>query len=183
MRIQFVVTGFCCAIVAAPALAGQWSVMPVLDSSYQAQPTLSVLAGSMNPDHATSDTTLGGEVAFNCILLQPPVGVIRSKLSVTRFSNDGLQLTSYEVNPRWMFSVDKNLSVGFGPGFGYVDAKTAGNTTGMWAGQVGADLDYRIGAINLGLAARWQGTQDRTIAPGQKGVNNTLVEAKLGYNF
>lgn len=184
MRTQSTFIGLCFAVAAAPAVAaGDWKVMPVLDPVYKADITVSALVGSMNPEHVGSDTTLGAEVAFNCLLLQPPVGIIRSKISVTSFSNDGLKLTSYEINPRWTFNIDKNLTVGFGPGIGYVNAKVAGNTTGLWAGQVGADLDYRIGAINLGLSARWQGTENSAIAAGVKGADNTLVQAKIGYNF
>jgi hypothetical protein len=184
MRTQSAFIGLCFALAAAPALAGgEWKAMPVGDPAYKADVTASALLGSMDPEHVGSDSFVGAEVAFNCILLEPPAGFIRSKISVGRFSSDGLKLTSYEINPRWMFDIDKDLSVGFGPGIGYVDAKTAGNSTGMWAGQLGADLDYRMGAINLGLAARWQGTANRTLAAGVKGADNTLIEAKIGYNF
>jgi hypothetical protein len=183
MRSQSILFGLYLALAVAPVLAGEWKAMPVLDPAYKADITLSALVGSMNPEHVSSDSIVGGELAFNCILLEPSTGIIRSKVSVTRFSNDGLKLTSYEINPRWTFNIDKNLSVGFGPGIGYVDAKAGGNTKGLWAGQVGADLDYRLGAINLGLATRWQGTANRTIIPGIKGADNTLIEAKIGYNF
>jgi hypothetical protein len=184
MRTQSALLGLLFAVAAAPALAeGEWKTLPVLDPAYKADLTLSALVGSMNPQHVSSDSSVGAELAFNCILLEPPTGIIRSKISVNRFSNDGLKLTTYEVNPRWTFNVDKNLSVGFGPGIGYVDAKAGGNTKGLWAGQLGADMDYRIGQINLGLAARWQGTQNRTIATGVKGADNTLIEAKIGYAF
>ncbi len=184
MRTQSALFGLYFAFVATPVLAdGALKAMPVLDPGYKADITLSALVGYMDPEHVGSDTFVGGELAFNCLLLQPSSGNIRTKLSIGRFSNDGLRLTSYELNPRWMFNLDKNLSVGFGPGIGYVDAKAGGNSKGLWAGQVGADLDYRMGAINLGLAARWQGTANRTIAPGFKGADNTLIEAKIGYNF
>jgi hypothetical protein len=186
MRTQTALFGLSLALAAAPVLAGDgsWKSMPVLDSSYKPDFTLSALVGSMDPKHAGADSFVGGELAFNCLLLQPPTGTIRTKVSVGSFSNDGLKLTSYELNPRWMFSVDKNLSVGFGPGIGYVDAKKNGNSKGMWAGQLGADLDYRIGGhIDVGLAARWQATQSSTITPGVKGADNSLIQAKIGYAF
>ncbi|MGA7178711.1 MAG: hypothetical protein WBX11_03855 [Thiobacillaceae bacterium] len=184
MRTQFALVGLCLAVATVPALAGdQWKTMPVLDTAYKPDLTVSALVGSMDPEHVSSSSFIGGELAFNCLLLQPPTGIIRTKVSIGGFSHGGLKLTTYEINPRWMFNIDQNLSVGFGPGLGYVDAKAGGNTKGLWAGQIGADLDYRIGAINLGLAARWQGTQNNTIATGFKGADNTLVEAKIGYNF
>lgn len=103
--------------------------------------------------------------------------------SVGSYDDNGLELTSFELNPRWTFDINKNLSVGIGPGIGYVAAERGGNSQGLWAGQVGVDLDYRIGAINLGLTARWQGTENDMIAPGFKGADNTLITAKIGYNF
>lgn len=37
--------------------------------------------------------------------------------------------------------------------------------------------------LNLGLAARWQGTQNSQIAAGFKGADDTLIEAKIGVDF
>lgn len=183
MRTQIKLLGLCLAFAAAPSLAGEMKLMPVLDADFKPDFTVSALVGAMNPERVGSDTFAGAEVAFNCIVMQPSTGRIRTKISYGEFSNGGLELSSFEVNPRWMFDIDKNLSVGFGPGLGYVDAKSAGRSKGMWAGQLGADLDYRMGAVTLGLSTRWQGTDNRTIAPGQKGADNILVAAKIGYNF
>ena len=162
---------------------GDWKLLPVKDASYQPDVTLSALVGAMDPKNASSGSFTGAELAFNCLLIQPPSGVIRSKISVGQYDHDGLELTSYEINPRWTFNLSKDLSVGFGPGIGYVDAKAAGHSKGLWAAQIGADLDYRIGSLNLGLGARWQATQDHQIAVGYKGADNFLVEAKIGMNF
>lgn len=182
MRIQLALCGL--SLIATSALAGEgWKVLPVTDAGYKPDVTLSAIVGSMDPKNADSNAFTGAEVAFNCLMLQPPSGVIRSKISVGQYDHGGLKLTSFEVNPRWTFIIDKDLSVGFGPGIGYVEAKAAGQSKGMWAAQVGADLDYRIGKLNLGLAARWQSTQDSQIAIGYKGADNTLIEAKIGFNF
>jgi hypothetical protein len=93
-----------------------------------------------------------------------PSGVIRSKISYNEYDHAGLKLSSYEVNPRWTVNLDKNLSVGFGPGLGYVEAKSAGQSKGVWARQMGADLDYKIGQVNLGLAARRQVAENTHLA-------------------
>lgn len=184
MRMQSALYGLCFSLVATGALAeGEWKYLPVADAGFKPDVTLSAIVGAMDPKNANSSTFSGAELAFNCLLLQPSSGVIRSKISIGQYDHGGLKLTSYELNPRWTFNIDQDLSVGFGPGIGYVDAKAAGQSKGLWAGQVGADLDYRIGKLNLGLAARWQGTQDRQIAAGYKGADNTLVEAKIGFNF
>jgi hypothetical protein len=184
MRVQSVLFGLCFSLVGTNAMAeGSWKLLPAGDATFKPEVTVSALVGSMNPKDTSSGSFTGAEVAFNCLLIQPPSGVIRSKISVGQYDHGGLKLTSYELNPRWTFNLDKDLSIGFGPGIGYVDAKAGGNSKGMWASQIGADLDYRIGKLNLGLATRWQGMQSRQIAAGYKGADNVLVEAKIGMNF
>jgi outer membrane scaffolding protein for murein synthesis (MipA/OmpV family) len=185
MRVQTALLGLSLVLTGVPALADSvsWKTMPVMDSNYQPDFTLSALVGSMDPQHAGSDSVIGGELAFNCLLLQPSTGIIRTRVSISKFSNDGLKLTSYEINPHWTFNIADHLSLGFGPGLGYVDAKYQGSGKGLWAAQLGADLDYRVNHINFGVAARWQGTQNSTLSPGIKGADNSLVEARIGYNF
>lgn len=170
--------------LSASALAGDWTFLPVKNADYKADTTLSLAGGTLNGTPAGSGNYTGAELAFNCLALQPPSGVIRSKISYGEFNHNGLKLSTFEVNPRWTTKLSDNLSFGIGPGIGYVQAKTAaGVSTGMGAVQLGADLDYRIGALNLGLGARWQNTGNKYIAPGINGANNTLVQAKLGINF
>jgi hypothetical protein len=53
----------------------------------------------------------------------------------------------------------------------------------MFAWQVGADLDYRMNNLNLGLGARWQDTTDKNIGGGHHGADNWLVQAKVGIAF
>lgn len=177
------VIGLGIAALSASAYADEWKLMPVLDAAYKPNITVSVVGGVLNGTPVGSGNYTGAEVAFNCLAIQPPAGIIRSKISYGQFDHKGLKLTTVEVNPRWTTSLNKDLTVGFGPGIGYVQADVAGKTTGMMAMQLGADLDYRIGAVNLGLGARWQNTSNKAIATGINGANNTLVMAKLGYNF
>jgi hypothetical protein len=94
-----------------------------------------------------------------------------------------MKLTTFEVNPRWTTSLGKDLTVGVGPGIGLVKAELAGHSKTMGALQFGADLDYRVGAVNLGLGARWQVTQDKEILAGTRGADNFLIQAKIGVNF
>jgi len=77
----------------------------------------------------------------------------------------------------------ERLSAGFGPGIGYVRAEANGHDTDLFAWQLGADLDYRLGRLHLGLGARWQDTVNKTVAPGCEGAENWLVQAKVGINF
>ncbi len=167
----------------AAVMASDWKLLPVMDPGYKADVTVSVVGGVMNGLPSGSGNYTGAEVAFNCLALQPPSGVIRSKISYGQFDHNGLKLKSFEVNPRWTTKLSNEVSVGFGPGVGYVQADVAGKSTSMAAVQLGADIDYRIGAIDLGLGARWQNTSNKLIAPGINGANNTLIQAKLGYSF
>lgn len=167
----------------AATLAADWKFLPVRDAAYKPDVTLSLAAGQLNGTPAGSGNYTGAEVAFNCLMLQPPSGIIRSKISYGQFDHNGLKLNTFEINPRWTTNLDHNLTFGVGPGIGYVKVEVAGKSTSMAALQIGADLDYRMGAINLGLGARWQDTRNKNIAAGMQGANNTLVQAKIGVNF
>jgi hypothetical protein len=111
-----------------------------------------VTGGIMDPQHVGSGDAWGLELAMNCGLLQTPTGVVRTKLSVNKFDKAGLELTTVELNPRWTIPVAKDLTFGVGPGIGWVKAD-GGRNVDMFAWQAGADLDYRIGQLNLGLGA------------------------------
>jgi hypothetical protein len=165
------------------ALADQWKFMPVMDTSYKANPTVSLVGGVLNGTPSGSGNYKGAEVALNCLLLQPPTGIIRTKLSYGQFDHNGLKLSTFEVNPRWTTDIAQDLTIGVGPGIGYVKADVAGKTTSMAALQIGADLDYHIGQLNLGLGARWQDTRNKDISLSNGGANNTLVQENIGYNF
>ena len=156
MRIQLALCGL--SLVATGALAGgSWKVLPAMDAGYKPDVTLSAIVGSMDPKNAGSNAFTGAEVAFNCLMLQPPSGVIRSKVSVGQYDHGGLKLTSFEVNPRWTFNIDKDLSVGFGPGIGYVEAKAAGQSKGMWAApdRMADMLVQKIGHPMAGANTAW----------------------------
>jgi hypothetical protein len=171
------------ATASATVLAGEWKIMPVLDAAYKPEITVALAGGVMNGTPAGSGNYSGAELAFNCLALHPPTGIIRSKVSYGQFDHNGLKLKTFEVNPRWTTRVAPDVTVGFGPGIGFVQADVAGKTTSMTAMQLGADLNYRIGQLNLGLDARWQNTANKDIAPGIRGANNTLIMAKVGISF
>jgi hypothetical protein len=175
--------GLTLASASAAALAGEWKFLPVMDADYKANVTASLVGGSMSSTPVGSGTYSGIEVALNCMALQPPSGIIRSKISYGQFDKNGLKLTTFEVNPRWTTPIAKDLTIGFGPGIGLVTADVAGQTTNMMAMQLGADMDYSIGKLNFGLGVRWQNTANKNITPTIKGANNRLVQAKLGFNF
>ncbi len=175
--------GFSLVVSSASTFAGDWKFMPVMDSQYKPDVTVSVMGGVLNGTAAGAGNNIGAEVAINCLALQPPSGVIRSKISYGQFDHNGLKLSSFEVNPHWTTSIAQDVTVGFGPGIGWVKSDVAGKTTDMAALQLGADVDYRIGAFNLGVGTRWQATTKKDIATGVSDANNTVVQAKVGFNF
>jgi hypothetical protein len=85
----------------------------------------SVTGGMMDPKHVGSGDAWGLELAMNCGLLQTPTGVVRTKLSVQPFDKDGLELQTVELNPRWTTPIAQDLTLGVGPGIGWVKADAA----------------------------------------------------------
>lgn len=175
--------GFGLIATSSATLADGWKLFPVMNANYQANLTVSAVGGALNSNSLGNGGYTGIEAAFNCLALQPPTGVIRSKISYGQFDQNGMKLNTFEVNPRWTTEISKNLSLGIGPGVGWVQVDTGAQTNNLAAVQLGADVDYRIGALNLGLAYRWQGTANTDLGNGKSGVNNDLVQAKIGVNF
>lgn len=181
-RIRAVLAAALC-VCAGSAAAGEWQFLPILKDGYKPDLVLSVAGGALDPKGADRHTYAGLELAMNCGLFQTPTGVVRTKISYGGYDHDGLEYRTFEVNPRWTVPVAQNLSFGIGPGIGYVRTEVGSRDTHMFAWQVGADLDYRMGRMNLGLGARWQDTLDKTVAPGTSGAENWLVQAKIGLAF
>jgi hypothetical protein len=138
----------------------------------------------MDADHAGSDLYAGVEFSLNCPWFQPPKGVIRQQFNIGTYDDNGLEITSYEMNPNYFMTLSPNLTLGIGPGIGYARASYKdGPTEGLWSVQASANLNYRSGPLFLGAGARYQDTQDDTLAPGVKGADNWLINAKAGINF
>ena len=154
------------------------------EAGFKFEPTIALTGGVMNATAANDDANFvyGLDFNMNCGLIQTPTGVVRTKLSVNKFDKAGLELTTVELNPRWTIPVAKDLTFGVGPGIGWVKAD-GGRNVDMFAWQAGADLDYRIGQLNLGLGARWQDTVNKNLGGGREGADNWLVQAKVGIAF
>ena len=63
--------------VSSSAFAGDWKLLPVRDADFKPEITVSAVAGSLDPQHSGAGTYSGIELALNCLLLQPPSGVMR----------------------------------------------------------------------------------------------------------
>lgn len=185
--------GILVACVMATALHAQaeqqnegWVFGPAFKPGWDGKYTLAVTAGYLDPDTslASANASLGLQFSLNCPWFQPPQGAIRQQFNLNRFDDGDFQLTTLEINPRYYWDLSPNLSVGAGPGFGYVwtDAPV-GQSPDLWALQAGLDLDYRVGGFYAGIGTRYQWTENETVGVDSKGLDNWLTMLKVGVNF
>lgn len=130
--------------------------LPVLDPAYEAEPTLFLKSGIMNVSGSPgSGTTAGAELEFNCLIFEPAVGKIRPAFGFNRSSDDTYTLNTVELNPSYVYYITQNLSVGGGPGIGYM-ISSKGPATNSWTFQAGVGIGYDFNIVLLGLQARYQ---------------------------
>ncbi len=174
-------------IISSAQAADGWTLLPGADDNYKAEPALSVMIGSLNPNipGTSSDSVVGFELSLNCPLLQPPGNKIRQQISLGTYSHKGMEITTLELNPHYVIRMPSGLGVGFGPGIGYVQAETATDKENMFALQIGASLHYTaMDFMFLGAEVRYQLTQDHTFPTlPQQDANNFRVALKAGVNF
>jgi hypothetical protein len=154
---------------------------PVLDPAFDAEPTFFVKSGIMNVSGSSaSGTAVGAELAFNCLFFEPAVGKIRPAFSLNRYSDEVFTLSTIELNPSYVYYITQNLSVGVGPGLGYM-ISSKGPATNTWTVQAGVGIGYDLGIVSLGLEARyqWQENEDK----GAVNLNNSRVNFKIGVNL
>lgn len=152
------------------------------------EPGIAAMVGSLSPDSSrtSTDWVYGVELSANCLLFQPQQGVLRHQLSVTRYSERPLKMTSGELNTHWMFDAGPDLKVGLGPGIGYVRADLHNEKNNLWAFQLGGSLRYDLDQnLFLGAEARYQWTESDRFRDGHRreDVDNFRVMAKVGVNF
>ncbi|WP_018936253.1 hypothetical protein [Thioalkalivibrio sp. ALJ24] len=171
-------TAVLCAGLVGTAQAGEWTTSPYQDPEWSPDFTLAATAGPMDVDVSGvgSDTAVGAQFSMNCPWFSPPAGNIRQQFNYNRFDNDGLKLQTFEMNPRW-FGGSGRLTYGAGPGIGYVRTNPDDESSdSMWAFQVGADVEYRHGALFAGAGVRQQFTSGGD-------ADNLLGQVKVGVNF
>jgi hypothetical protein len=167
--------------------AGSGGVLaPAVRPGWTPQLMLGDPAGCLEPGagEVGGDAISGVQPSLGCTGLQPSGGSIRPQLNINRFANDGVRLTTTEMNPRYFMNVAPGLALGLGPGLGYVQTQTdAGKGPDLWAVQIGADLDYRQGPLFLGVGTRYQWTENGRIGASSIGADNWLTTLKLGVKF
>ncbi len=161
-----------------------WSWLAGLDDDYVMEPTVSLVFGSMSPDDGDSGSVTGVELSFNCPLLQPPTNKIRQQLSVVQYDEAGVEISSIELNPHYVVEVSPGLSIGGGPGLGYVSVDSAGAEDSVLAVQMGASVHYQVAeSLFLGADARYQMTDSEDSGVLSDGVDNWRVALKAGFSF
>lgn len=172
---------------ATGAMAAEgWKMFPFRDAEWSPDFTLALSYGVMDPDTnlGDSDPAVGVQFSLNCPWFTPPQGMIRQQFNYNRFDEGLLEISTLEMNPRYYFG-EGNLTFGVGPGVGYVWVDRDGfGTEGLWAFQLGADLEYRQDRLFLGLSSRYQFTEGKTIGTSnERGMDNWLTTVKVGVNF
>ena len=149
-------------------------------------PSFAILGGGVwtAESDLPDNSAYGIEIGADCLLFQPDNGVLRHRLSVTEFDDGPLEMTGAELNTHWEFEVADDLTMGFGPGLGYVSAKLDGDRNGLWAGQFGGSVQYDIDdTMFVGMEARYQITESDRFDGTREDMDNTRVMAKVGFNF
>lgn len=167
------------------AQASAWNFPAVTTAGYTAEPTVALLGGALDPDidGASSDTLYGIELSLNCPLIQPPSNRIRQQLSLTRFDDQGVEITSLEMNPHYVVPVAENLELGFGPGFGVMWVDSGDQSETLLGVQAGVSLHYRRDGFFVGAEARYQLTSEEDFGAGDTDINNSRVLLKVGMDI
>jgi|GEM_PF-1170039 len=146
-------------------------------------PGIAVMGGVIDPElsGASSDWGYGVEASADCLLLQPAQGVLRHQLSITRYDDRPLRMTSTELNTHWMFEVAPRLEIGAGPGISYMRARLGGETNGLWGAQVGGSMNYTLdNNVFMGVEARYQFTESERFNGSSEDMDNYRVMGKVG---
>jgi hypothetical protein len=182
--IGLIATTILSSIVPHAWADSDWNFLPVTGDGFDPDLTLSVTGGMMDLQTHGLDTdfVFGLELSLNCLLLDPPVGTIRQQFSYSHYDDSGLEITSFEMNPHFLYKVDSRLAIGFGPGIGYVDADGRNVNEGGFALQGGVSVHYKMSeTLFLGAEARYQWTQE--FDDLNDDLKNARLFGKVGYRF
>jgi hypothetical protein len=165
---------------------GEWIMGPAFKPDWKPHFTIAATGGYLDPDitGVSGDTSMGVQLSLNCPWFTPPSGAIRQQFNYNTFDNDGQQLKSLEMNPRYFMAASPSILIGFGPGLGYVWTESdLGKNENVWAFQLGADIEFRHEHLYLAIGTRYQFTQNKALGLANEGADNLLTQAKIGINF
>lgn len=170
-------------LAAATAMLGTG---PALADRTPVDPAIAVVGGMLFPDVSGADDAgvYGIELSANCLLIQPAQGRLRHHLSVTRYDDSPLKMTSAELNTHYMLDLTPELALGFGPGIGYARTDIGSDDNGLWSFQLGANMTYRLPTnLFLGVEARYQFTESARFEGRNQDADNLRLLGKVGMHF
>jgi long-subunit fatty acid transport protein len=182
--VELILSAVLISISTTISASDNWGFLPAQSDGFDPDLTLSATGGLMDPQTHGLDTdfVFGLEISFNCLLVEPPNSTIRQQFSYSHYDDSGLEITSFEMNPHYLYRVDNRFSIGFGPGIGYVDADGRNVNEGAFSLQGGVSLHYKMSdRLFLGAEARYQWTQE--LDDINDDLKNTRLFGKLGYRF
>ena len=142
------------------------------------------MIGQFDPEDADSSSLMGVEVSMECPLLQPASHRIRQQISLTQVDDDGLTVSSIELNPHHMFQLSPQFEAGFGPSLGVAKAEADGDDATEFTYGLGVSARFDITPqlfIGAELRKAWMG--DMTLNGGTGNLGNTRAAVKVGYQF
>jgi hypothetical protein len=161
-----------------------WDFLPITKGGFDPDLTVSFLGGLMDPQtHGLdADFVYGLEISANCLLLDPPMGTIRQQLSYSHYDEGGLEITSFEMNPHFLYHLNEKMAIGVGPGLGYVDADGRRVNEGTFSIQGGLSFHYKMSKqMYLGAEVRYQWTKE--LDDMDDDLKNARMYGKIGYRF
>lgn len=168
------------AALSVAAHAEGWRFAPgFTEQGFKFAPSLAATVNYVDPNDHSSDTGFGVDFNFNCTLIQDPQNRIRTHLQFGRISDSGLKANAYELSPRYTVPLNGGFSVGVGPSLALYQVEMPGYDKTLRGWGVAAGVNFRSGALYLGLDARYHDTQSKD----GKNFENITLGAKAGINF
>ncbi|MCB1896233.1 MAG: hypothetical protein H6945_20360 [Zoogloeaceae bacterium] len=185
MNFRNLLTAAAGALLLSTAVSAQaegWRFAPVFtDTDFRLEPTLALTLGAVRPNDGDDDSlgAFGLEANFNCGLLQSPDNRIRSHLAISRIDDDGVEVTTLELSPRYTVPVSAAVSIGVGPSLALLQVDGGKRDEDLFGYGVAAGLNYRAGSLYAGADLRYQETtEDHHVD-----FANWALTAKIGVNF
>lgn len=173
----------------AAAASDDFTFLPVFnDPNWKPHVEVAAVGGYMDFDnaHAGDGGTVGLELSFDCpVFTLPGDNLIRQQLSVNGYDDDGLTVTTIEMNPYYFVGLAEDLVLGFGPGISAIYADPDhGSDAWLFGVQMGAGVKYYLGSFLVGADLRYQWTTEDDFGAGQnEDLDNWRSLVKVGYRF
>lgn len=184
MNRQVITLAVLLSVSAASAQANEWELLPILGDSYQFNPSVALIGGSVDFKDGNKINTGGVELSIDCPLLKPPHHTIRQQISYSTTDDNGVETSSFELNPHHMFNLSNKLQVGAGPSLGFTKVDTGTNDDTVFTYGVGASAKYNFTQnLFLGAEVRHAWSDDVDLGGQTSELENTRALAKIGYQF